>query len=79
MNQPRQRIRLRAHILPTLQYVLELTAIPSTTEHEYLTASVFEWAKPGDVELAGVSHPRGAVDGAMGSHAPPQADVPLAG
>ena len=78
MTQPRHRVRLGAHILPTPQDLLELTALSSPTQHENLTASILKWAEPCHVELAGLSYPCGAVDGPMGSDAPPQPDVLLA-
>jgi hypothetical protein len=77
VTQPGHRVRLWADILPALQHGLELTAIPSSIKHEHLTSLVPHRAKPCHVELAGPSHPRGAIKGPVDSNPPPQPDVLL--
>src|SRR5689334_64692 len=77
MAQPGHRVRLRAYVLPALQRVLELPAVPGPAEHDDLAAAVSGWTEPCDVELAGLAYPCGSVDRPVRSHAPPQPDVPL--
>jgi hypothetical protein len=72
MAQPRHRVWLVANILPALEHLLELVAILSSAQHRDLTLPILLWAETCDVELAGLAHPCGAVEGAVGSHAPPQ-------